>query len=533
MSISKWGLVALLLAIGLGTSLVCRRADAELVESKLTASDAAAGDWFGRSVSISGDTAVIGAYLDDDGGNASGSAYVFTRSGGVWTEQGKLTAFDAAANDFFGFSVSISGDTAVIGAYRDGSYTGSAYVFTRSSGVWTQQGKLTASDAAVSDHFGYSVSVSGDTAVIGAYLDDDGGSSSGSAYVFTRSAGVWTQQGKLTAFDAAYSDYFGLSVSISGDTAVIGARYDDDAGGESGSAYVFTRSAGVWTEQGKLTASDAGAEDVFGGSVSISGDTVVIGASGDDDGGSASGSAYVFVLDATGVWTQQGKLTASDAAASDWFGISVSISGDTAVIGADYDDDGGSNSGSAYVFTRSAGVWTQQEKLTASDAAENDQFGNSVSISGDTAVIGARYDDDGGSNSGSAYIYEPLSDIPTATATDTPTVTPTATPTSETPTQTPTYTPTLTPTETPSSTPTSTPTPIQGDFDGNGFVESVDMFFFATWWEQPVNETNFRCDLDGSQHIDHDDLIPILGGWHWPQFPPDWPPCRYFYCPDE
>ncbi|MBK8430868.1 MAG: hypothetical protein IPL28_06050 [Chloroflexi bacterium] len=236
-------------------------------QAKLTASDAAANDNFGVSVAVSGDTAVIGAYQDDDGGSNSGSAYVFTRSGEVWSEQAKLTASDAAANDFFGISVAVSGDTAVIGAYQDdnvGSNSGSAYVFTRSGEVWSEQAKLTASDPAMNDWFGYSVAISGDTAIIGAYLDDDGGSNSGSAYVFTRTAGVWSQQAKLTASDPAMDDWFGYSVAISGDTAVIGAYQDDDGGSDSGSAYAFTRMGVVWSQQAKLTASDPAANDWFG-----------------------------------------------------------------------------------------------------------------------------------------------------------------------------------------------------------------------------------------------------------------------------
>ncbi|MSQ08671.1 MAG: hypothetical protein EXR44_05165, partial [Dehalococcoidia bacterium] len=205
----------------------------------------------------------------------------------TWTQQQKLTASDGAANDFFGYSVAVSGDTAVVGAWGDDSAKGSAYVFTRSGSTWTQQQKLTASDGAAIDYFGYSVAVSGDTAVVGAYGDD---SYKGSAYVFTRSGSTWTQQQKLTASDGAANDYFGGSVAVSGDTAVVGA-YGDDS--EKGSAYVFTRSGSTWTQQQKLTASDGAANDFFGWSVAVSGDTAVVGARSDD---SSKGSAYMFVM---------------------------------------------------------------------------------------------------------------------------------------------------------------------------------------------------------------------------------------------
>ena len=296
----------------------------------------------------------------------------------------KLTAGDAAQFDNFGTSVAISGDTAVVGALFDvdsGISSGSAYVFQRSAGVWSQQQKLTASDAAANDQFGASVAISGDTAVVSSPGDDDAGTNSGSAYVFIRSAGVWSQEAKLTASDGTGSDGFGGSVAISGDTVVVGASRDDDAGTSSGSAYVFIRSAGVWSEQAKLIASDAAGGDFFGGSVAISGESVVVGAFNDDDTASDSGSAYVFQRSGT-TWSQEAKLTASDAALSDFFGFSVAISGDTAVVGAHLDDDAGGDSGSAYVFQRSAGVWSEQQKLTASDAALADEFGFSVAISG-------------------------------------------------------------------------------------------------------------------------------------------------------
>jgi hypothetical protein len=335
-------------------------------QAKLVASDGAGGDYFGWSVSLSsdGNTALIGAYGDDDPvrGTDSGSAYVFTRNGSSWTEQAKLTASDGAADDRFGSSVALSsdGNTALIGAYGDddkGNASGSAYVFTRSGTTWTEQAKLTASDGAASDMFGWSVSLSSDgsTALIGALNDDDKGSSSGSAYVFTRNGSTWTEQAKLTASDGAGSDQFGWSVSLSsdGNTALIGAYADDDNGNASGAAYVFTRSGSTWTEQAKLVASDGAAGDMFGISVSLSsdGNTALIGAYADDDKGGDAGSAYIFTRSGT-TWTEQAKLTASDGVSSDYFGSSVTLSsdGNVALIGAHGDDDNGTDSGSAYLF---------------------------------------------------------------------------------------------------------------------------------------------------------------------------------------
>ena len=326
-------------------------------EQKLTASDGAVADFFGESVAISGDTALVGAHGDDDNGSSSGSAYIYERQAdGSWSETSKLTASDAAATDYFGISVAISGDTALVGAYGDeddGPYSGSAYLYQRQGdGTWSEIQKLTASDAAALDYFGSAVAISGDTALVGAYGDSDNGSNSGSAYIFEQQLdGTWSEVAKLTASDAAAYDFFGDSVAISGDTALVGAHYDDDNGNRSGSAYIHQRQAdGSWSEIQKLTASDGAEDDIFGGSVTISGETALVGARGDDDNGSNSGSAYIFEQQLDGTWSEFQKLTASDGANVDYFGRSVAISGDTALVDAYADDDNGVDSGSAYVY---------------------------------------------------------------------------------------------------------------------------------------------------------------------------------------
>ena len=377
-------------------------------EEKLTASDGAAEDYMGFSVSLSGETALVGAHRNDAGATETGAAYVFVRTGASWSQEAKLTASDAAANDWFGYSVSISGDTALVGARNDddaGYTSGSAYVFVRTGTTWSQEAKLTASDAAAGDEFGWSVSIDGDTALVGATDDDDSGNASGSAYVFVRTGTTWSQEAKLTAPDGAENDEFGWAVSVSGDTAIVGVRYDDDDGGASGSAHVFARTGTTWSQEAKLTASDAAASDQFGISVSIDGDTALVGAYAEDNSnGTDAGSAYVFVRTGT-TWSQEAKLTSSDGASVDMLGMAVSVEGDTALVGAYGDDDGGSYSGAAYVFTRSGTTWTQQEKLTASDAASEDYFGRAVCFDGDTAVIGAFQEDAAASDSGAAYVF--------------------------------------------------------------------------------------------------------------------------------
>jgi len=380
---------------------------------KISASDGALDDNFGWSASISGDYAVIGSRFDDDNGEGSGSAYVFKRDSTTWTQQAKLVPADGAAGDEFGISVSISGDYIVVGAFADadnGTDAGSAYIFKRDSTSWTQQAKLLSSDGALSDFFGNTVSISGDYAVIGALLDDDNGNRSGSAYVFKRDSTTWTQQDKLLASDGVAEDNFGSSVSISGDYIVVSSRLDDDNGTNAGSAYVFKRDTTSWSQQAKLLASDGAAGDEFGISVSISGDYAIVGAYFDDDKGTNTGSAYVFKRNNTS-WTQQSKLLPSEADSLDFIGSSVSISGDNVILSARFDDERGIDAGSAYVFRRDSTTWTQEAKLLASDGALDDNFGWSASISGDFAVIGAIGEDDNGSNSGSAYIYSGVSTV--------------------------------------------------------------------------------------------------------------------------
>ena len=376
--------------------------------AKLLTSDGAANDFVGLSTSISGDTAVVGAYGDDDLGSSAGSAYVFQKVGGAWMQKTKLLASDGASGDWFGYCVAISGDAVVVGARFDddlGGDSGSAYVFEKIDNVWTQTAKLLASDGAPGDYFGEQVSISGDTAIVGAGGNDSLGTNSGSAYLFEKIGGVWTQTAKLLASDGAPDDRFGDSIAISGETAIVGAYGDHDLGSFSGSAYVFENIGGVWIQTAKLLASDGGYADYFGVGVAIEGDTAIVGADSDDDLGSDSGSAYVFEKTG-GVWTQTAKLLASDGAPDDRFGDSIAISGETAIVGALRHGDSGPESGSAYLYQKIGGVWTQTAKLRAADGGGGDWFGSSVSISGDTAIAGASGDDNRGVDSGSAYVFD-------------------------------------------------------------------------------------------------------------------------------
>ena len=450
-------------------------------------------DRFGSSVAISGDTIVIGAAFEDsnaagvngddssDSLDGSGAAYVFVRSGGLWSQQAYLKASNPDGTDHFGISVSISGDTIVVGATREGSSStgvdgnqsdngtsnaGAAYVFVRAGTVWQQQAYLKASNTNPQDSFGGSVSISGNTVIVGASEEASGATgingnqvdnstpSSGAAYVFVRTNGIWSQQAYLKASNTASGAGFGFAISVDGDSAVITARGEgsDSVGVDgdennngapgSGAAYVFQRSGGIWSQQAYLKASNTEAGDAFGDSASISGSMIVVGADSEDsdatgvngdqsnNDGFNSGAAYVFVRDGT-AWSQIAYLKASNTGVQDRFGRPVSISGTTVVVGApDEDSDamgvGGDDannsapaSGAMYVFEvpQTVDPVIQSAYVKASNTGEGDRFGLSLAIYGDTVVIGAPREasaatvingnqlDDSAPLAGAAYVF--------------------------------------------------------------------------------------------------------------------------------
>jgi hypothetical protein len=352
-------------------------------QAELKASDRATNDFFGDSVAVSGSLAVVGAYSKN---NSTGAVYVFTQSGTTWTQQAKLTASDGTTGDNLGVAVAVSGSTVIACANSKNFATGAAYVFTQSGTAWSQQAKLTASDAEMGQQFCTAVALNGGTAVVGAL---------NAAYVFTQAGAVWNQQAKLTASDGATGDYFGASVALSGGTAVVGAYRKNNI---TGAAYIFTQSGTAWSQQAEVTASDAAMGNYFGSSVAVSGGTAVVGAYGNND---STGAAYVFTQSGT-TWSQQSKLTASDGAAVNGFGVSVALSGGTLLVGASFKNN---DTGVAYAFTQAGSTWSQQAEFSASDGATGDFFGISVAISGDIAVVGASYKLDG---TGEAYVFQSM-----------------------------------------------------------------------------------------------------------------------------
>ena len=388
-----------------GAAYLYTRSGTSWTQTKmLTASNGGASDQFGHAVTLIDGVALVGAPWEDQRGGDAGTAYLYLRSGTVWSQTQKITGADGGGGDRFGTRVVADGERLAVGAYRDiGTEQGSAYVFARTGTTYKETRKLTADDRASYDYLSLGLGLSGEVVLAGAYGDDDKGTLSGSAYFFELCEAK--KETKITASDGYNSDEFGYAVAVSGDTAVVGSRYDDDYGTNSGSAYVFTRSGQSWGQQQKLNASDAGAHDYFGWSVSVSGDTTVVGAQREDQQGTDAGAAYVFARTGTS-WSQQGKLTAWDGTTSDYFGTAVATTSDTAVVGSYLDDNArGGDAGAAYVFARTGTTWSHQLKIIASDGGASDHFGYAVSISGNTALIGSRYDDDRAGNAGAAYVY--------------------------------------------------------------------------------------------------------------------------------
>lgn len=375
-------------------------------ETKLQATDGAAGDEFGRSVAIHGNTAVVAAWRGDVGPNADqGSAYVYIFNGTAWIFQQKLVASDGVPQADFGKSVAIQGDTIIVGASAtkvgNNVQQGKVYVFTRTDTLWTQTQGILASDGDALDHFGNDVSLDGNSMIIGASEDTIGATNfQGSAYIFVKSAGVWMQQQKIVSADSESGTDFANSVGISGETVVIGARNGTGTTGQGqGFAYIYLRSGTAWSLQHKLIPSEPGAYESFGFDVSLSGDTVIVGKR-------LYSPVYVFVRTGT-TWTEQAKIFPLDSLGDEEFGFSVSLDGNRAAIGSVSKIGTKNKQGSVYVFDRVGTSWSQTEKLFAADGLASDLLGYSVGVSGGAAIAGAVLDDEATKSAqGVAYIFQ-------------------------------------------------------------------------------------------------------------------------------
>lgn len=383
--------------------------DASDSAQKVIGSDSAQGDFFGWAVGIDGGTAVVGAYgATIDGQEEQGAAYVFTESGGLWTQQAKLVADDGRTFDIFGSAVAISGSVIAIGAYQSDRSHGAVYVFTGAGAHWTQKAKLTADNGANNDCLGWSVATSQGTVIAGSPFAVVDGLQVGAAYVFTPQGDTWLQTQELSASDRAKGDMFGNAISIDGTTAVI-ANDSASIGGNAGqgAAYVFDGSGGTWSQQAKLVADDGVAFDNFGRSVAVAGPTILVGAPYAAIGDNAFEGA-VYAYKGPPQWQQFQKLTASDGVADGYFGWSLGMSGSKAMVGATSYND--TDQGEAYVFSLSDGAWTQTESLTSGDDTL-DFFGVTVAISGDNVFVGEPFAHIGDNyDQGAAYAYGPSGD---------------------------------------------------------------------------------------------------------------------------
>jgi sulfur relay (sulfurtransferase) DsrC/TusE family protein len=382
----------------------------------------AVNDQFGGSLTISGTRVVVGAYLDDTGATDAGSAYVYDVSSGTPTVPVVLLNNPGLlAGDNFGNSVAVSGNLMVVGAsYLDmtgAAEVGAAYVYDLSSGTPTVPVfTLNNPSPAVSDRFGSSVAISGTRVVVGAYLDDTGAANAGSAYVYDLNSGTPTVPvTTLSNPGPAAGDHFGYSVAISGTRVIVGAYFDDTDATNSGSAYAYDLSSGTPdVPVTTLNNPSPVAEDYFGGSVAISGMRVVVGAQGDNTNAGNAGSAYVYDLSSGTPTMPVATLNNPSPAGNDYFGWSVAISGIRVVVGAVYDDAGATDAGSVYVYDLSSGTPTLPAvTLSKLSPAVSERFGHAVAISGARVVVGANLDDTGATDAGSAYVYDLLSSTPT------------------------------------------------------------------------------------------------------------------------
>ncbi len=367
----------------------------------------AAHDEFGVSVAISGNTAVVGALYDDDLGEDAGAAYVFVYDGTSWTLQQKILAPGGAAGDYFGISVAVSGDRAVIGTVEGGTKKGVVYVFARHGTTWVRETALSSPDSRSNDYFGYSLAIFDDTILVGAPQADSVAFDSGAAYVYRYDGIQWNEEVELINPLGGTYGFFGASVALSGKTALVG-QWDDGSGQDMGQVEVFSEINGSWAHEATLTANDRQKGATFGFSVSMSGDTVLVGAPFRDGVETNDGAAYVFVRNGSS-WSQQAVLVDDPPKPSSAFGSSIALRGNTALIGSYWDDPGGNEyQGAAHLFSRSETTWIERTKFIDPDGVVGQLFGISVALSEDASLglVGANGDNVVGTNSGSVSVYQ-------------------------------------------------------------------------------------------------------------------------------
>lgn len=366
-------------------------------DGSLSSSDGQAQDQFGFAVAVDGDLAVVGAWAHSLVETTGGAAYVFRRQGTGWAAPDKIVPADPQEDHRFGIAVAIAGDDVLIGAHHDATVeweSGAVYVYRHDGSAWQEEQKLVPSDGEAEGRFGISIATSGSTALFG--------TRAGAAYAYTYDGSSWAPQQKLTAAVGA-DERFGSKVAVDGDVAVLGAPTETTTAGEEGAVYVFTRSGSAWAESQKLVAWSGAAYDNFGDAVAIHGDVIFVGAPYDDEGGPDAGAVYVFRLEA-GTWTQDTKLIPAAIAPGDAFGASLALRGDTAIIGSP-DDAGTAIAGSALLYQRVGGTWTERVTVLDPQGEDEDKFGAAVATDGASTLIGAPGDDDVAADAGMAFAF--------------------------------------------------------------------------------------------------------------------------------
>jgi FG-GAP repeat len=348
----------------------------------------AANDYFGNSVSISGNYAIVGSPYDDIGlNNNQGSVSIYQLSGSTWIFIQKITDVSGAANDEFGSSVFISGNYAIVGAFEDDDGAtidqGSASIYQLSGGTWVLMNKFTGIGSTANDNFGYSVCIHGNYVIVGAAGDDNGANiNQGSAFIYQLIGGAWFFNAKIIDASGGSFDNFGFSVSISGNYAIVGANMDDIGGNmDQGSASFYQLSSGTWVLMQKITDVSGAANDEFGSRVSISGNYAIVGAYADDDGANIDqGSATIYQL-SSGTWISMQKIKDASGSSYDYFGNSVSISGNYIIVGAERDDVGANiDPGSVSIYQRVGLGWQKLQYVTDPSGNAIDFFGTTVGI---------------------------------------------------------------------------------------------------------------------------------------------------------
>lgn len=370
--------------------------------------------FLGFGVATDGELSVAGAFGDSELGTSAGAVYPYRRSGNNWLPEAKIVAVDGAAGDLFGTRVAVQAPWLAIGAPGEseaGNDSGAVYLYQRVGTEWQFHTKIRPFDGVSGDRFGDAVSLDGDTLVVGAPERDELGGAAGAVYVYRFDGTLWNQENKILPLTLEVADRFGFAVAVNGDLAMIGAIGDDDGGVNAGAVYVYERLTPTWFQIDKLIPADVVSEDRFGSAVDFDNGAAMIGSPSDDDFIFNSGAAYAFT-EVAGVWTEEAKIYPSDIAISDLFGFAIAVGGNYAVVSSPLDDDNGTSSGGAYIFERIGGAWVEIDKVIAPDGEDMDNFGQGVDVGGGIVAVGAWQHTTTVDAAGSLYLFRavPLDD---------------------------------------------------------------------------------------------------------------------------